>query len=97
MLVRDGQHRASCLFVERGNVKVPVMRLYFDKDCDLSYVPSRFRQFWKKVGAVRPRSVVRFIGKGCRFVARKIRRIGKSLSRKAKSGKIARMEEVYFS
>lgn len=30
MLIRDGQHRASCLYVEQGNIEIPVLRLYFD-------------------------------------------------------------------
>lgn len=30
MLIRDGQHRASCLYVAQGNIEIPVLRLYFD-------------------------------------------------------------------
>jgi len=29
LYIRDGLHRASCLFHLRGNVKIPVLRLYF--------------------------------------------------------------------
>jgi hypothetical protein len=28
-IIRDGQHRASCLFVLYGNIEVPVLRMYF--------------------------------------------------------------------
>lgn len=30
MLIRDGQHRASCLYVSEGNIEIPVLRLFFD-------------------------------------------------------------------
>ncbi len=29
-IIRDGQHRASCLYYLYGNIEVPVMRMYFD-------------------------------------------------------------------
>lgn len=29
LLIRDGQHRAACLYHLHGDIKVPVMRLYF--------------------------------------------------------------------
>ena len=29
-IIRDGQHRAACLYKQHGNIEVPVMRLYFD-------------------------------------------------------------------
>lgn len=31
-LIRDGQHRASCLYVANGNIKIPILRLYFEKE-----------------------------------------------------------------
>lgn len=35
-LIRDGQHRASCLYFLNGPIDIPVMRLYFDNN-DISY------------------------------------------------------------
>lgn len=29
-VIRDGQHRAACLWKQKGDIKIPVMRLYFD-------------------------------------------------------------------
>jgi len=29
-IIRDGQHRAACLYSLKGNIQVPVMRFYFD-------------------------------------------------------------------
>ena len=31
-LIRDGQHRASCLYYLYGNIEVPIMRIYFQGD-----------------------------------------------------------------
>ena len=37
-IIRDGQHRASCLYYLYGNIEIPILRLYFDnyKSPDLS-------------------------------------------------------------
>lgn len=29
-IIRDGQHRAACLYTLKGNIQVPVLRFYFD-------------------------------------------------------------------
>ena len=31
-LIRDGQHRASCLYFLYGNIDIPIMRLYFNEN-----------------------------------------------------------------
>lgn len=96
MLVRDGQHRASCLYYDRGNVKVPVMRLYFDKDCDVSYIQSYFAQFLKKIREVRPHDAARFFRRLFRYIIRFVRNGKKKLFFLAKRKKIMRMEKVFF-
>lgn len=57
MLIRDGQHRASCLYADKGNIEIPVMRLYFDDPAIAAYKIGFFMQLitgirklnWKRV------------------------------------------------
>ncbi|MGN0153440.1 MAG: hypothetical protein ACI4A3_03245 [Lachnospiraceae bacterium] len=44
MLIRDGQHRASCLYVSEGNIEIPVLRLFFDDPKVAAYETSYVKQ-----------------------------------------------------
>jgi len=48
-LIRDGQHRASCIFNSKGNLEIPILRLYFDDDNLIKYRKSLLIQFFKKL------------------------------------------------
>lgn len=46
-LIRDGQHRASCLYYLYGNIEIPVMRIYFkDKVSTIQSMPKRKLLFY---------------------------------------------------
>lgn len=45
--IRDGQHRASCLYHLYGNIEVPVMRIYWD-----GYVPVNTGKFYNSKVAI---------------------------------------------
>lgn len=44
MLIRDGQHRASCLYVSEGNIEIPVLRLFFDDPKVAAYETNYVKQ-----------------------------------------------------
>ena len=50
MLIRDGQHRASCLYVAKGNIEIPVLRLYFDNPGIAAYKTSFLMQLFDGIG-----------------------------------------------
>lgn len=57
MLIRDGQHRASCLYVANGDIEVPVLRLYFDRPEITAFSTNYVKQFWGNVRKVRPKHI----------------------------------------
>ena len=46
MLIKDGQHRASCLYYLYGNIEVPIMRLYFSDPAVSIYYLNPLMQFY---------------------------------------------------
>lgn len=92
MLVRDGQHRSSCLYQERGDAVVPVMRLYFSDSAAVAYETSKFKQFFCKVKGFR-------VSRLCRLPAALSRRAGalcRRFSDKLNSRALADLRKVYY-
>lgn len=50
MLIRDGQHRASCLYVENGDMEIPVLRLYFSDSKVSEYERNYVKQLFAGIG-----------------------------------------------
>ena len=96
MLIRDGQHRASCLYYQHGDIEIPVLRLYFDESVDISYCRSYFKQF---IGKLR-RLNLRKVYVGLKSLVKGIRKnLGKVKRRIIISGKkksINKMIDAYF-
>lgn len=45
MLIRDGQHRASCLYHLYGNIEIPILRLYFTDEKTIKYETNYLKQY----------------------------------------------------
>lgn len=57
MLIRDGQHRASCLYVDKGNIEIPVLRLYFDSPAIAAYQTSFLMQLAAGIGKLNGKKI----------------------------------------
>lgn len=60
MLIRDGQHRASCILKQLGDIKIPVIRMYFDDEDLIKYQTSKIKQLF---GRIKSTSFLRIIRK----------------------------------
>jgi hypothetical protein len=61
--IRDGQHRASCLYHLYGNIEVPVMRVYWE-----GYVPVNTGRFYNSGPAIFYRKQKRVICKYAHYI-----------------------------
>ena len=70
-IIRDGQHRASCLYYLYGNIEIPVMRLHF-KDYKTPYtgllsnsvVFLYYKKFLRRgKQSIKKTKVIRLVGK----------------------------------
>jgi hypothetical protein len=61
MLVWDGQHRAACLLFLYGNIEVPVLRLYFNKNNKQPVLTNLLSLTGKIYHKVNVRSILKFV------------------------------------
>lgn len=55
--IRDGQHRAACLYYLYGNIEVPIMRLYFEEGAKVQIEKSLFVQFLHVIFPITPKRI----------------------------------------
>ena len=96
MLIRDGQHRASCLLHENGNIEIPVMRLYFDDKVNIEYHESYFMQLLARIRAVKLISLVKRLGRIPCGVLRRIRNVFKCFVSQIQRRRISDMRRAFF-
>ncbi len=65
MLVRDGQHRASCILKQSGNIVIPVLRMYFDNEDLIKYQVSKTKQMLARIKSA---SILKIIKKIFKFM-----------------------------
>lgn len=95
-VVRDGQHRASCIYHELGNIEIPVMRLYFDDPSVATIDISLGSQIKRKIKNLTVRKLIQ----KAKGMAKKCRTGTCSLKNKlyfsAHKSELQKMESVYF-
>lgn len=95
-IIRDGQHRASCIFYEQGNVKIPVMRLYFDNPSISELEINLASQIKRKIKNIK---IKKLIKDGKAIIKRdlmKIKKLKNSMYFKLHKKELKKMEEIFF-
>lgn len=96
MLIRDGQHRASCLYVENGNIEIPVLRLYFDDPKIAKYEKSYIKQLFAKLKKLNAKRLLRKTKKFFKGLINMGSKCKRRLYFMFKKSEIRKMEQVYF-
>lgn len=96
MLIRDGQHRASCLYVAKGDIEIPVLRLYFDDPKVSAYEKSYWKQLLAAFGKLDRKRIIKGLKKAVKsayfgWIAWK-GRVYLTLHKK----ELRKMEQIYF-
>lgn len=94
MVIRDGQHRASCLYHAHGNIEVPVMRLYFNKSVKMEAPEGYFVQFLKKL--VDFKAHFKFFCRVPRGAFRRLKRLCKLVCDMINGKTMADIRKVYY-
>jgi hypothetical protein len=66
MEVRDGQHRAACLLHLYGNIRIPIMRIYF-RNSEPSFWKLRFHRLVKVIRRFNVRNIAKLLLKTLRY------------------------------
>lgn len=96
MLIRDGQHRASCLYVEQGNIEIPVLRLYFDDPSVSAMDRSYLKQFAAGIRKIDKNMVIQAIKKMVKGILKAGRMVRSKIYLATHKSALHKMEQVYF-